>query len=149
MKSHREHWEELPEINPELDEDITDENYKSIADGQAQGIPADNQTITEENLHTLPEGQRSAIKEKVRERKFVFQFIDHENGKRSEPFIGNYDLLREILQEAAERGERPDQEDYVLLVAVIGESDEDTLIPGTPLVKCKTLLELDDIEKGV
>jgi len=65
------------------------------------------------------------------ETKFLFQFINHENGQRSKPFTGTWDDVTEVL---AHRGpdERPTNEDYILLVAVL--DGEQTTIPVTPLI---------------
>jgi len=63
--------------------------------------------------------------------KFLFQFINHENGQRSKPFTGTWDDVTEVL---AHRGpdERPKNEDYILLVAVF--NGDQTTIPATPLI---------------
>jgi len=70
-----------------------------------------------------------------KEAKFCFQFVDHENGKRSEPFVGNWDSVQKIL-DRREDGERPNNEDYILLVAVL--DGKDTTIPATPLITVET-----------
>jgi len=64
-------------------------------------------------------------------RTMIFQFIDHQTGKRSEPFSGNYDTITKIL-DMRKDGEAPLPQDYILLVAVI--DGKDTNIPGTPLI---------------
>ncbi len=95
-----------------------------------------------QNVQDIPEKGRLEIGEKAKQQKLIFQFIDHETGKRSQPFIGNYDVLKEIVQEAYDKDEKPTPQDYILLVAVLGEDPDDTLIPGTPLITVGTLLDI-------
>lgn len=68
--------------------------------------------------------------------KLLFQFVSRENGKRSAPFISNWDEVIQIL-ETSEEGQGPDDDDYVLLVAVL--EGQETKIPSTPLITVKTL----------
>lgn len=89
----------------------------------------------EKKFGETEEKEHKSIEEQKKEKKFVFQFIDHENGKRSEPFVGSWDTVQEVLA-ARKEGERPNEKDYVLLVAVL--DGKDTTIPGTPLITVKT-----------
>lgn len=101
------------------------------------------------NVEDISDEQREKIGEKTKLQKLVFQFIDHETGKRSKPFIGNYNLLKEIVQEAYDNEEKPEPQDYILLVAVIGDEPEDTLIPGTPLISVGTFLDINTDKENV
>ena len=82
--------------------------------------------------------ETKSIEEEKQEHKFMFQFVDHETGKRSEPFVGNWDTVKETLSHVPD-GERPTPEDFILLVAVL--DGEKTQIPATPLITVKTLLQ--------
>ena len=70
--------------------------------------------------------------------RFIFQMINHKDGRRSEPFITTWDSLHETL---ANHPEEVDEEDYILLVAVL--ENRDTKIPPTPLIKVKTFLMIE------
>ena len=70
---------------------------------------------------------------------FLFQFIDHKTGHRSEPFTATWNSMAEILK-VRQEGQKPDNDDYILLVAVLDEKQ--THIPGTPLITVKTYLEI-------
>ena len=93
-------------------------------------------------LADVPEEQADEIGEQLKVKNYVFQFIDHETGKRSEPFVGKYDTLKQIINVAQEREQKPTDDDYILLVCVLGDNDEDTIIPGTPLIKVATFMQL-------
>lgn len=80
-----------------------------------------------------------AIAEEKAQRKFLFQFINHENGQRSKPFVSNWEDVRDVLENRKE-GEMPTDKDYLLLVAVLDE--EETTIPATPLITVKTYLDM-------
>lgn len=70
--------------------------------------------------------------------KYVFQFVNHNNGERSEPLVANYDQLKQTLEH---NQEKIDQDHYVLLVAVIDPDNKQGMtIPRTPLMKISTLL---------
>ena len=72
---------------------------------------------------------------KMEKQDFVFQFIDHETGHRSEPFVATWDKMAEILK-VREEGQKPHGDDYILLVAVL--DGKQTHIPGTPLITVDT-----------
>lgn len=76
-----------------------------------------------------------SLKAEKQEKKFMFQFVNHEDGKRSEPFVGSWSTIQEILDLRKDE-ERPHEQDYILLVAVL--DGEDTTIPATPLITVKT-----------
>ena len=80
-----------------------------------------------------------SIEDQKKERKFMFQFIDHTDGRRSEPFVGNWETISEIIK-LREGDQLPKNEDYILLVAVL--DDEDTIIPSTPLITIQTFLDM-------
>lgn len=82
--------------------------------------------------------QAKSIPEQKEESKFLFQFVSHENGKRSEPFVGSWNAVNEILK-ARKEDEAPTDEDFILLVAVLDGND--TRIPATPLITVKTFQE--------
>lgn len=96
------------------------------------------------SLDDIPDETFDQVQESIKVRHYIFQLIDHENGRRSEPLTGTYDTLAEILKEAKDRYQKPEDDDYILLVAVIGNDDEDTLIPGTPLIRVGTFLDTVD-----
>lgn len=79
----------------------------------------------------IPEG----LKAEKEEKKFMFQFVNHEDGKRSEPFVGSWTTIQEIL-DLRKEDERPTDQDYILLVAVL--DGQETTIPATPLITVKT-----------
>jgi len=87
--------------------------------------------------------QHKTIEEQKLEKKFMFQFVNHEDGTRSEPFVGSWDTVTEILN-ARKTDERPNNEDYILLVAVL--DGKDTKIPATPLITIKTFEEISKKE---
>lgn len=68
---------------------------------------------------------------------YVFQFIDHETGYRSDAFEGSYDTLRTII-EARTDDQKPHDADYILLVAII--EDGKTTIPKAPLITVGTFI---------
>lgn len=70
--------------------------------------------------------------------KFIFQFVDHTNGQRSEPFLSNWTELKEVL-ELRKEGEKPTDKDFILLVAVM--DSKQTHVPGTPLITVETYLK--------
>ena len=73
--------------------------------------------------------------------KYLFQIISADNGQRSEPFITTWDKLHQVFSEG---GDEVNQEDYILLVAVM--NDKETTIPGNPLMKIKSFIELHTFE---
>jgi len=85
------------------------------------------------------------IKEQKNEKKFMFQFVNHETGQRSEPFVGSWNAVNEILK-ARQEGERPSDEDFILLVAVL--DGKETTIPATPLITVKTYQEYNGEPKN-
>jgi len=90
-----------------------------------------------------PNSTENTIAKQKMEQKFMFQFINHENGQRSEPLVGNWDSISEVL-ELRKDSERPHNEDYILLVAVL--DGKDTTIPSTPLITIKTFLNFKDTQ---
>lgn len=70
--------------------------------------------------------------------KFLFQMIRKDDGSRSDPFAGDWDQLHDALSKT-----ELDQEDYILLVAIV-DPDDDTqmVIPNTPLITVKSFLEI-------
>ena len=97
-------------------------------------------TNSTENLKAKP------IDEQKKEHKFMFQFVDHETGKRSEPFVGNWDTVYATLEHVKE-GERPLPEDFILLVAIL--DGENTQIPATPLITVKTFTQFKNDQKSI
>jgi len=87
--------------------------------------------------------KQRTIEQEKQEKKFMFQFVNHEDGTRSEPFVGSWDTVTEILN-ARKTDERPNNEDYILLVAVL--DGKDTKIPATPLITIKTFEEISKKE---
>lgn len=86
--------------------------------------------------------EMKSIDEQKKERKFMFQLISHETGKRSEPFVTTWDDLAASLVAARQDEEYTLKEidkDYILLVAVL--DGKDTIIPATPLLTIKSYLE--------
>jgi len=81
------------------------------------------------------------------ERKFLYQFIDHEKGSRSEPFIGDWETVAEILN-AREKDQLPHDDDYLLLVAIL-EGEEQTIVPKTPLIKVSTFLQFKSDQTNI
>lgn len=78
--------------------------------------------------------------------RFIIQIIDHNDGSRSKDFVCTYDELKASLIESADA---IDQEDYILLVAILPEDETETpQISTTPLVSIQTLLESWDWEKS-
>lgn len=75
-----------------------------------------------------------------KKQKFVIQFIDHESGRRSEPLVGNWSTVKEVL-DLRKEGEKPEDKDYILLVAVL--DGKDTTIPATPLITVKTFMDFE------
>lgn len=70
---------------------------------------------------------------------FLFQFICHETGARSEPFVSDWRQMKEILLDR-EPGQKPADKDYILLVAVL--DDKQTHIPKTPLIHVETFMDI-------
>lgn len=72
--------------------------------------------------------------------RYMFQFINHKNGQRSEPMIADWNKLNTTL---TENTEDIDQDHYILLVALLDPEDQETLvIPKTPLIKISSFLEM-------
>lgn len=72
--------------------------------------------------------------------RFVFQFVDKETGHRSEPFLSDWTELAQILKMREEQeNQKPTDEDYILLVAVMDKKQ--THIPTSPLVTVGTYLQ--------
>lgn len=90
--------------------------------------------------------QAKTISEHKKEHKFMFQFVSHDSGKRSEPFVGNWDTIHETLKHV-QPGERPNEEDYILLVAVL--DGENTQIPATPLITVKTFKQFKNDQQSL
>ncbi len=82
-----------------------------------------------------------SIEEQKKEHKFMFQFIKAQDGTRSEPFVGNWESVLEIL-DLRKEGESPQNEDYILLVAVLNK--EETKIPATPLITVQSFLDYNN-----
>lgn len=79
--------------------------------------------------------QGRTVEEQKQDEKFLFQFVSHETGKRSEPFVSNWDKLTTMLNEL-DPETSPTDDDYLLLVAIL--DGKDTRIPATPLITVKT-----------
>lgn len=108
-----------------INEKLNPENY-----------PNGNLKMTKSNDDTNTSNQtEKSIDEQKQEKKFLYQFVNHENGQRSEPFVGNWETIKEIL-DLREEGEAPQDEDFILLVAVLDGAE--TIIPSTPLITLKT-----------
>ncbi len=76
---------------------------------------------------------QDSINEQKKDRKFIFQLIGCEDGKRSEPIVTSWDQLREALS-----SDNFDQDDFILLVAAL--DGKDTIAPATPIITIKRLL---------
>ena len=70
---------------------------------------------------------------------FIFQFVDHETGLRSQPFLSDWTQLQEVLAQRTEETPKPTDDDYILLVAVM--DSKQTHIPTSPLLTVGTYLE--------
>lgn len=88
------------------------------------------------------------------EPRFMFQFIEGKTGRRTDPFVTDWDELATVLVKAekdyveefiraGEPEEYPDlfpgKDDLILLVAVV--QGKQTKIPSNPLITVKTFLE--------
>lgn len=76
---------------------------------------------------------------KEEQAKLLFQFIDHENGSRSQAVTGNAGTIMEIIK-AREPGQKPRNEDYIIVLAVL--SGENTFIPETPIILVDSFIKL-------
>lgn len=92
-------------------------------------------TNSTDNLKSRPANK--TLEQEKQEHKFMFQFIDHLTGTRSEPFVGNWDTIHNTLSHI-QPGERPGEKDYILLVAIL--DGEHTQIPATPLITVKSFM---------
>ncbi len=90
--------------------------------------------VTDTNFTPTPEMKESIEKQKL-EDKFVFQLISAIDGKRSDPFVTNWDDLRKVFNHV-ESDINPD--DWVLLVAIL--NGKETIVPSTPLITVKSFL---------
>lgn len=64
--------------------------------------------------------------------------IKKADGTRSEPFAGTWDQLHDACSQSD-----LDQEDYILLVAIIDPDDETQMvIPKTPLITVQSFLDI-------
>lgn len=77
--------------------------------------------------------------------RFIFQFVCGSTGIRSEPFESNWTELQEILDLRTDDNPKPDDEDYILLVAVL--DGKQTHIPSSPLLKVATYESMVSPEK--
>lgn len=96
-------------------------------------------------LGTHPQAKKArSVEEQKKEKKFLFQFVDHLEGSRSHPFVGNWDDVTDILNHR-KPDERPGPKDYILLVAVL--DGDDTQIPSTPLITVETFMNFSTQKK--
>ena len=74
--------------------------------------------------------------------KHVFQLVNCNDGRRSEPFIETLDGLAMLLAKAQSKDEYR-EDDLILIVATIYEDsgEEQTHIPTSPLLTIKTFME--------
>lgn len=143
MQKFRKKWESDVKEYPINNDPTTTEHWERDPMNNTAPATELELDIANVDIDSIPEEQREQIAATSKLQKLVFQFIDHETGKRSQPFIGNYNVLKEIVQEAYDNEEKPEPQDYILLVAVIGDDPEDTLIPGTPLISVGTFLDIN------
>lgn len=92
----------------------------------------------------IPTANQEALplEEQKNQKKFMFQLISHETGKRSEPFVTNWDGLTQSLVEWKNDPNYTSnhvEKDYILLVAVL--DGKETIIPATPLITIRSYLE--------
>ena len=95
--------------------------------------------IADLNTATAAELEDHVNQEK-RKQAMMLQLISHETGERSEPFIANWQQLKETLDKMEDDQVKP--EDYILLVAVM--DGEDTRIPRAPLITVEKFLSLGE-----
>lgn len=69
--------------------------------------------------------------------RFMIQFINGDNGQRTEPFVATMDQLREVLQDV---DDPKMQKDYCLMVGMI--EDEELKVINAPLLSVKSLQEM-------
>lgn len=86
----------------------------------------------------------AALAIKDNEQRFMFQFVEAQTGKRTEPFVTDWDELAGVLRKSKEEQKDdeevfPGDKDYILLVAVL--DGQHTKIPANPLITVKTFLE--------
>jgi len=109
----------------------------------------------------MTEQQLKVVEEQDQEvQRFMFQFIQQKTGRRTEPFITDWDELKDILEEAEEKyveefikaGEPedypdmfPGKQDFILLVAVM--NGKQTKIPSNPLITVETFMEIHGVNK--
>jgi len=84
---------------------------------------------------------KKTLDQEKKEQKFLFQFVNHENGERSEPFISNWDGILETLHKKPV-DQVPSSKDYILLVAVL--NGEETTIPATPLITVESFMKFKE-----
>lgn len=72
--------------------------------------------------------------------RFMIQIINHQTGYRSEPFLANWDELREVLTDSEKEG-GPVGKDYILLVAVM--RNEETIIPQAPIITIDSFMAME------
>lgn len=97
-------------------------------------MKAPNKIVPEQDLAGTSEAATSYSE-------LVFQFIDRETGGRSEPFVSNWNELGKILA-ARKEDQKPTNEDFILLVAVM--NGEQTHIPISPLITVETFLTIQN-----
>lgn len=100
----------------------------------------ENEVAAQENNLALADEDPGATTRKSTTRTFMFQFVSKQDGRRSEPFIGDWETLRKILY-SREEGESPTDDDYILLVAIL--DGKDTQIPATPLITVRSFLDFE------
>jgi len=84
---------------------------------------------------------KKTLEQEKQEQKFLFQFVNHENGERSEPFISNWDGILETLHKKPV-DQVPSSKDYILLVAVL--NGDQTTIPATPLITVESFMNFKE-----
>lgn len=96
--------------------------------------------MTARNIKKTTDHIKAKMDKAEKKQQFVIQFIDHETGRRSEPLVGNWSTVKEVL-DLRKEGEKPEDKDYILLVAVL--DGKDTTIPATPLITVKTFMDFE------
>jgi len=71
--------------------------------------------------------------------KYLFQFVSHEDGSRSDAYIATWDEVATAIM----KNDDTRNEDYILLVAIIDpDNEQEMVVPRTPLITIKNFITM-------
>ncbi len=119
-----------------------DENYNHY---EARRRQEEEMTLSNANPKSsmdfeLKDAAEEQLQLQSNKQEFILQFISKTNGRRSQPFTSNMDDLAKTLKEMEYTEHTIQQNDYILIVALI--SGDSTQIPTMPLITVESFRNL-------